>query len=129
VNLGFCYLGGEGVAKDEVKALKIVRKAAEGGSVSGLNFLAWALATSANPEIRNGATAVALAEKAVAATKRRNAATLDTLAAAYAETGQFEKAASTEQEAIALAQTEAERSDCRSRLRLFELNLPYRATN
>ena len=51
------------------------------------------------------------AEKAVAATNRKTPADLDTLAAAYAEAGQFEKAVSTQQEAIALLQTEAEKDD------------------
>jgi serine/threonine-protein kinase len=68
-----------------------------------------------------------LAEKAVAATDRKNPAQLDTLAAAYAEAGQFENAVSTEQEAIALLQTEAAKREYGTRLKLFEVHLPYRA--
>jgi hypothetical protein len=70
---------------------------------------------------------VAFAEKAVAATDHKNPADLDTLAAAYAEAGQFEKAVPTEQEAIALVQTAAEKNDYTTRLKLFEAHLPYRA--
>jgi serine/threonine-protein kinase len=63
----------------------------------------------------------------VAATSRKTPAYLNTLAAACAETSQFEKAASTEQEAIALLRTEVEKNDYKSRLRLYEVHVPYRA--
>ena len=129
-NLGSSYCFGRGVAKDEVEGVKWLRKAAEGVQVNEcnvLNALAWILATSQNSEIRDGSNAVVFAEKSVAATNRKTPADLDTLAAAYAENGQFEKAAATQQEAIALLQTEAEKNDYRSRLKLFELHQPYRS--
>ncbi|MCX6924472.1 MAG: hypothetical protein NT154_14840 [Verrucomicrobia bacterium] len=125
--LGWMYEYGHGVAKDEAEALKWYRKAAEGGTADALNCLAWLLATSENSAVRDGANAVVFGEKAVAATNRKNAAHLDTLAAAYAETGQFEKAVSTQQAAIVLLQTEAERDDYRSRLKLYEAKAPYHA--
>jgi len=50
---------------------------------------------------------------------------LDTLAAAYAEAGQFGKAVITQQEALALLQPDEERNDCRSRLKLYEAKAPY----
>ena len=125
--LGFCYAKGQGVAKDEAEAVKWFRKAAESGEVKAWNALAWILATSENSAIRDGANAVAFAEKAVAATNRKTPADLDTLAAAYAEAGQFEKAVPTEQEAIALVQTAAEKNDYTTRLKLFEARVPYRA--
>jgi TPR repeat protein len=126
-NLGACYATGQGVEKDYTEAVKWYRKAAEGGEVKALSSLAWILATSENLEIRNGSNAVVFAAQAVAATNRKTPADLDTLAAAYAETGQFEKAVSTEHEAIALLQTEAEQNDYRTRLKLFEAHRPYRA--
>jgi hypothetical protein len=70
---------------------------------------------------------VVFAEKAVAVTNRKTPADLDTLAAAYAETGQFDKAVSTEKEAIALLQSETEKNDYKARLKLFEGHMPYRA--
>jgi Flp pilus assembly protein TadD len=70
---------------------------------------------------------VIFAEKAVAATNRKTPADLDTLAAAYAEAGQFEKAVSAEQEAMALQPTEAEKKEYGTRLKLFEAHVPYRA--
>jgi eukaryotic-like serine/threonine-protein kinase len=90
------------------------------------NSLSWPLATDPDPLKRDGQKAVRLAEKAVAATHRRNASYLDTLAAAYAETGQFAKAISIQKEAIALSQGEQGNRVLASRLKLYENNSPYR---
>jgi TPR repeat protein len=119
--------GSFGVEKSEGEAIKWYREAAAGGEVRALSSLAWLLSTSQNSDIRDGSNAVVFAEKAVAATSRKTPAYLDMLAAAYAETSQFEKAASTEQEAIALSQTEVEKNDYKSRLRLYDVHVPYRA--
>jgi hypothetical protein len=67
-----------------------------------LNNLAWRWATSKNSEERDGRAAVRFAEKAVELTNRKGSGDLDTLAAAYAEVGQFDKAVSTEIEAISV---------------------------
>ncbi len=124
--LGVCYARGQGVAKDELESVKWYRKAAEGGEASVFNSLAWHLATSASSAIRDGSNAVVFVEKAVAAASRKSPADVDTLAVACAEVGQFEKAGSTEREAIALQQTEAAKNDYRTRLKLYEAKLPYR---
>jgi serine/threonine protein kinase len=96
-------------------------------SARGLNEVARRLATRNDPKLRNGAKAVELAEAAVRNTRRNNPAFLDTLAAAYAETGQFDKSVLTEREAIALLPSDAERKDYRVRLALYESNKPYHA--
>ena len=57
--------------------------------VTVLNLSAWVLATSPDASVRNGAEAVALASRAAELTGQRDPAALDTLAAAYAEAGQF----------------------------------------
>jgi tetratricopeptide (TPR) repeat protein len=57
-----------------------------------LNELAWIAATDPRPELRNGGQAVAMAGRACELTGRRQPAMLLTLAAAYAETGQFSEA-------------------------------------
>lgn len=62
--------------------------------------LAWIFATSKKDKYRNGARALELAQKAVQI--RRNANSLDTLAAAYAETGRFKEAVETQEEALDL---------------------------
>ena len=66
--------------------------------------LAWALATSPDPGIRQPAEAVRLAERAATLTGHRNVRVMDTLAAAYAAAGRFEQAVGTEQAALELAE-------------------------
>lgn len=56
------------------------------------NNLAWIMATHPDPRYRNGDRAVAYAEKAVSLGKGKNPSLLGTLAAAHAETGQFDRA-------------------------------------
>ena len=103
-----------------------IREIGERGSASDLNELAWFLATCGDPKSAGRNNAVVFAEKAVAATNRKQVGYLDTLAAAYAETGQFAKAISIQQEAIALSQSEQEKKDLASRLKLYENKSPYR---
>jgi serine/threonine protein kinase/tetratricopeptide (TPR) repeat protein len=95
-------------------------------TIQYLNDIAWLLATSETAEVRNGTNAVQFAEEAVAATHRSNAGFLDTLAAAYAETQQFEKAVAVQREAMSLAKSEEETKDLGSRLILYQANKPYR---
>lgn len=68
-----------------------------------LNNLAWLLAVSPGADVRNGAEAVLLAERACERTGYRETDFIGTLAAAYAEAGQFDKAVETAQKACALA--------------------------
>jgi len=105
---------------------KLVSGRAEQGVASSQNELAWMLATSVDATVRDGRSAVEFAEKAVAATQRKNTAILDTLAAAYAEAGQFERAATVQQEAIDLLPDQNQKEDFASRLKLYETNTAYR---
>jgi Tfp pilus assembly protein PilF len=57
-----------------------------------LNNLAWILASASKPELHNGNEAVRLATRAVELTDYRQPLYIGTLAAAYAEAGQFSKA-------------------------------------
>jgi protein O-mannosyl-transferase len=66
------------------------------------NNLAWVLATVPDPEIRNGPRAVQLAERAVQMSN--DSMRLRTLAAAYAETGQYLAAVATANKALELAE-------------------------
>jgi len=72
-------------------------------NAEAMNHLAWVLATTGKPELRNGAAAVRLAGRAVELTDSRMPLFMTTLAAAYAETGQFPKAIETAENAYALA--------------------------
>jgi len=68
-----------------------------------LTVQAWALATSSEDRVRNGAEAVRLAEKAAALAAHPQPATLNILAAAYAEAGRFDDALTTANQALDLA--------------------------
>jgi len=78
------------------------------------NNLAWVLATHPSPRYRDGAQALALAERATALSAGQDTAVLDTLAAAYAETGRFAQAVETAQRASALARARGELAQARA---------------
>ena len=90
-----------------------------------MNSVAWLLATCGDASIRDGTGAVNYAKMAVEKTERKDANTLDTLAAAYAEAGQLDNAVSAQIEAMALLQDEHLKADFASRLRLYQANHPY----
>ena len=115
------------VTKWHLKQVEPLRLAADKGDASALNELAWFLATCEDSALRDGVEAVKLAEKAVAATQRKDPMYLDTLAAAYAETGDFARAVRTQKEAIALLRDEASKKDYAARLEVYTTNAPYRA--
>ena len=95
--------------------------------VSTINNLAWILATCPKQELRNGKRAVELGLEAAKLTELKNPGALDTLAAAYAENGQFDLAVETQKKALAdaeFARTNGEES--RARLKLYEDKKPYR---
>ena len=79
------------------------RLALEPDSVRALTDLAFVLATADQATWRNGPEAVTLASRACDLTQPVKAGTLNVLAAAYAETGQFDKAVATSLKALALA--------------------------
>ena len=95
-----------------------------------LAFLARMLASHENSQIRNGAEAVALAEKANDLTGGQQPFVLDTLAMSYAEAGRFQDAQQVEQRAIQLAQGAGlEQTNAMfQRLELYKSGRPYRKT-
>ena len=132
-SLGRMYATGQGVTTDDAEAVKWYCKAAEtyrgriaGGDEDAVNELAWLFATAATPEALDGPAAAELAERAVAATARRNGNYLDTLAAAYAEMGHFEKAIGIQIEALDRVPDETLKAECAARLKLYESRKPYR---
>ncbi|HVT26600.1 MAG TPA: tetratricopeptide repeat protein [Lacipirellulaceae bacterium] len=69
-----------------------------------LNNFAWVLATSPDEKLRDGPKALKLATKAAESSKFEVPHILSTLAAAYAETGDFKNAAKWSQKSVELAQ-------------------------
>ncbi|MGD9127734.1 MAG: tetratricopeptide repeat protein [Planctomycetia bacterium] len=69
-----------------------------------LNNLAWVLATSPKDKLRNGKRAIKLATKACELTEYKKPHILSTLAAAYAETGNFKKAIQFSTKAVELSE-------------------------
>lgn len=70
--------------------------------------LAWILATHADDKIRNGTEALRLAQEACRLTNYQHVQTVNTLAAAYAESGDFDSAVKTAQQALDLAKSQGE---------------------
>jgi len=92
------------------------------------HLLAWLLATHQEPALRDGAAALEYAQASVA--NNRSAATLDTLAAAYAESSDFTAAIATQTAAMEMIEpTEEEqpkREDYGQRLAAYQQQSPWR---
>jgi protein O-mannosyl-transferase len=96
---------------------------------NALNNLAWVLATYSTDAVRDGKRAVELAEKASALPGGAVPIVLRTLAAAYAEAGDFPKAIDTAQRAIDLATAQNNpslRATLRHEIELYQARTPYR---
>ena len=90
---------------------------------------AWVLATHPDAEVRNESEALRLAQRANEMTEHPAADMLDTLAAAYAAAGQYDRALAAVQQAIELGQDNAEFVEAaRERLELYQRQQPYRET-
>src|SRR5207253_8597634 len=84
-----------------------------------LFLYAWHLSTCPNTAVRNGRLAVQLATRAVQLSGGKNAEHVDTLACAYAELGDFDRAVVWEKEAISLIKDTDDRFRFTLRLQLF----------
>jgi tetratricopeptide (TPR) repeat protein len=91
-------------------------------NATALRRAAWILAT--NPALRDGPEALALAVRALLLTHSQDAATLDTLAAAYAENRRFEDAIATARRAIAADPAQA--PAIRQRIEQYQIGKPWR---
>jgi Flp pilus assembly protein TadD len=93
-----------------------------------LNNLAWLEAACPLADLRDGHRAIKLATEACELTQWKDPLMIDTLAAAYAETGQFDKAVQTQQKATDLAELARprDREGLRQRLKVYQEGKPYR---
>src|SRR5213595_2251397 len=108
------------------KALRIFPQ-----SISALTNLAWLLATSPSESLRNGGRAVKIARQADQLSGGTNTVVLRTLAAAYAETGQFGKAIESARTAVQLARMHDDDSlttELEQQIALYRLHMPYHET-
>jgi len=115
--------------KNLAKALELKNKSiALMSDPAALNNAAWALATSPDDKIRDGARAVQLAERACELTHYRTTIMVGTLAAAYAEACRFDEAIATGQKACALASESGETNLLKSNqelIALYQKHQPY----
>ena len=96
---------------------------------NALNNLAWVLATYPADTIRDGKRAVELAAKATTLPGGNVPIVIRTLAAAYAEAGDFSKAIETGQRALDLATAQSNTSllsTLRHEIELYQAHTPYR---
>jgi hypothetical protein len=126
-NLAWFYAKGKGVEKDEHQAAMFYERAALQNTPRSLNALAWFLATCPNDGIRNGAEAVRHAAKACELSYWQQWKYIDTLAAAWAENGDFKRAVEFEQQAAALKNIDDDqRKKSEERLALYLKRQPVR---
>ncbi len=121
------FLIASGDSETAIKELRAI-VAAEPKSYGDLNNLAWILATSPDGALRNGAEAVRLSEQACKLTDYRQPVLLGTLAAAYAEAGDFTSAIAVTRSVIdqaTAAGNEAIANQNRQMLRLYQAQRPF----
>ncbi|MEX0729027.1 MAG: tetratricopeptide repeat protein [Planctomycetaceae bacterium] len=117
--------------RDFRRAIEHYRRTVEldASHVRARNSLAWNLATCPDDELRNGREALQLAQSLTSGQGEHDLGILLTLAAAYAETGEFEAAEQTAARGLQLAQALGNRgmaaltSAC---LELYRKGRPYR---
>ena len=133
-NLGEAYIN-RGLARDKkrqpAEALVDLKKAVELNSSRievALNLIAWTRATNPDEGLRDADEAIAAGTRLCEHTHWREGAYIDTLAAAYAEKGDFQRAVELQMKATALVPAGAEsvRKDLESRIELYRRRQPYR---
>jgi protein O-mannosyl-transferase len=96
---------------------------------NAMSNLAWVFATSPDDSLRDGAKAVQLATEAIRISGHRIPIIFRTLAAAYAETGEFSKAIQTAQQGIELANSQGNSglaAELQGNIALYEQRRPLR---
>ena len=90
------------------------------------NNLAWLYATCPEARFRNGGKALELARKACDTAQTPAWYLQGTLAAAYAEVGDFPNAVKSQEKSLALAVKESDKQEAQKALDLYKAGKPYR---
>lgn len=107
----------------------MLQDALRDADIRARNDFSWALSVAPDAQLRNAALAIRVLEPALASQREKSSAHLDTLAAAYAEQGQFDKAVATELEAIETWRRKRpaqQATDMQARLDLYRAGKAYR---
>jgi tetratricopeptide (TPR) repeat protein len=99
--------------------------------VQACNNLAWILASNPDASLRNGPTAVTLAERAEQLSRGENPVVLGTLAVAYANVGNFTRAIATAQRALDTSIVNSNSpfaAALRAQISLYQTGTPFRDT-
>jgi tetratricopeptide (TPR) repeat protein len=113
---------------DYEKALEVVPVEEKEDRSGLLNNLAWVLATSPVDELRNGERSIKLGTEACELTEYKEAHILSTLAAGYAETGNFAEALKWAEKAVELGKEEESEQleQLQKELDSYKENKPWR---
>jgi tetratricopeptide (TPR) repeat protein len=118
------------LAKDDYKAaVSSFRKALQVSPNDGyaLGCLAWLMAICPEASFRNGKEAIRMGMRACELSQWKEPSRIETLAAAYAETGDFDKAVKFQTQAINMkSEYGPVRKDVRERLALYREHKPWR---
>jgi tetratricopeptide (TPR) repeat protein len=111
--------------KDYYQAIQI-----NSTNASAWNNLGWLRATCPIASMRNGEEAVEAATKACDFSNGKNWTRIDTLAAAFAEAGDFQQAIKFQEQALGFnAVNEKERKEMENRLALYQQQKPFHETS
>ena len=127
--LGYGYLQGAGVEADPYLGLQLLQRSLDVEDPVMLNDLAWFMATSTIPKLRNPVKAMELMTR-LQVEHELDAMTADTLAAVHAASGNFKQAAQVQKKALNMLLRRGDMaknilSDYRHRLQLYRSEQAY----
>ena len=117
------------VAGEYTNAVDILRQAIlfDPNDDASCNYLAWIKATCSDASVRDGKEAVSAATKACELAEWKAWNWIDTLAAAYAEAGDFKRAIELEEQALRTGNpSEPDQKQMRERIALYKQSRPFR---
>ena len=122
--IAYAYAGDDEAAKQDFARAE----AMDPDSADSYNARAWLMATAPNPQLRDGKKAVESGTRACEMTDWKDPDMLGTLAAAYAEAGDFDDAIKWQQKAVDLTSPTllVTLNERRARLALYQNHLPWR---